>query len=195
MPRRANLDGSLSRPDFEELTMTRVCLVLAVLTATMFTLGGRLSAQGPTKKLTLEGDWVIIAMAKNGVIAPKEALTEAFIRATATTIVPISKSTNTEVPNSKSTYAIIGAREIDLYEFRSAAAGKDDPGILPPLKIYKPGIYEIKGDTLRISWRESIPGFKDKDGKVVVPEQKATRPEGFNGGAGEFTMVLKRRAK
>src|SRR5262245_55131871 len=92
--------------------MTRVFLgtgfFLAVTIVATPLLGGTLPS--------LQGEWDILAMNKNAADAPPEAVKEAFIRATATTFVPIVRSTGVEAPDSKLSYEIISKNEINFFE-------------------------------------------------------------------------------
>jgi len=173
--------------------MTRVCLALAVLGAVSV---GAASLLAGSTFPSLQGDWEIIAMAKNGTDAPLDAVKEAFIRATATTFVPIVRSSGAEAPDAKLTYEITSKTEINFFEMKIQKQPKNDSAPLPPVRILKPGIYEFLRDgTLKVAWSENVPGLKDANGKILVPEQKIDRPTDFKGGVGQFSITLKRKMK
>jgi uncharacterized protein (TIGR03067 family) len=163
--------------------MTRFLLAAAAV----MSLSINVSAQG-VKKVSLQGEWEIVAMTKHGKPAPPEALAEAFIRIAATTLVPINKATNAEVSGSKMTYQVVGAKDVNFFEVKNLGAGGP-----PPVQVLKPGIFEMTGDTLKLCWSEDVPGLKDKKGKVLVPAMLAKRPTSFDGGLAQFSMVLKRK--
>lgn len=172
--------------------MTRVFLGLAVVVAASVMIGTVAGGRLPS----FQGDWDIIAMAKNGTEAPADAIKSAFIRATTTAFVAMDRSTGAEATDGNITYEITSTSQVNFFEVKAQPQPKNDPTVLPSVRILKPGIYEFFRDgTLKIAWSENVPGLKDTSGKILVPEQKIDRPTDFKGGVGQFSITLKRKGK
>ena len=85
-----------------------------LMSATVLVLLASRMPAGDEKKISLAGDWAVTAMSKDGNAAPAQLLENVFIRATATTIVPVAKKDQKEDERSKLEYKIVGAKEIDF---------------------------------------------------------------------------------
>lgn len=140
-------------------------------------LAASLSAQDA--KVTFEGDWDFVSASERGKPLPEAMIAEHVMRGTRTTIAVWSTKKEKELPGSKLDYKILGARDVDLSQTLPSPKKDAKPGDV--VIRTKRGIYELKGDTLKIAWFENT--------------EAEGRPKNFDAGGGIFTAVLKRKAK
>lgn len=134
-----------------------------------------LAAAGAAQEPTLEGDWDFVSASEDGKALPAAMIAEHMMRGTKTTIAMWSHVEKKEIPGSKLDYKILAGKNLDVSQKLPKKGSKDEF-----ITVTKRGIFELKGDTLKLSWFE-------------VP--KESRPANFDGGPGLFAAVLKRKAK
>lgn len=157
--------------------MARRSLAVSVVAFVVAFIAAASSAQGPV--VSLEGDWEFISASERGKPLPDAMITTHIMRGTKTTIAVWSTKNDKELPGSKLDYKILDGKNIDVSQTLPSPKKDAKPG--ETVTLVKRGIYELKGDMLKLAWMENT----GAEG----------RPENFDGGGGVFAAVLKRKAK
>ena len=162
----------------------RVTLVCTVLSLVLSIGAAQEPKSDDAKKI--QGTWKIVSMSI-GKEKPGIDITKLRLRFTENQIIAVFEFDGKEKKEKDDSKFRLDStkKHFDVIDVAIREDGKRK-------EIIRPGIYELKGDELKICWAVERHPKKDKDGTITDKGTPATRPTEFKAGEDRVLLILKR---